>query len=91
MNVALRESYARCRQMARRAASNFYYSFYLLPRGQRRSMYALYAFLRKTDDLGDSERSADVRRRSLVRWRAALEAALHVEGRPFTRADDPGE
>jgi phytoene synthase len=53
--ITVAASYAHCQKLARRAASNFYFSFLLLPREQRRAMCALYAFLRKVDDLGDCE------------------------------------
>lgn len=76
MSNELEASYDHCRRLARRAASSFYYSFLLLPRAKRRSMYALYAFLRHTDDLGDSDEPADMRRRCLRRWRGSLSRAL---------------
>jgi phytoene synthase len=44
-------------------------------------MCALYAFLRRTDDLGDSDGAADVRRRDLQAWRDALDAAWEGEFR----------
>ena len=46
-------SYRFCGALARREARNFYYSFLLLPPHLRRSMCALYAFMRRTDDLAD--------------------------------------
>jgi phytoene synthase len=36
----------------------------------------LYAFSRKTDDLGDSDEPVETRRRALADWRASLERAL---------------
>lgn len=72
----LSASYAYCRRSARRSASNFYYSFWLLPRAQRSAMHALYAYLRQTDDLGDSNEPVELRRVALVRWRRSLERAL---------------
>ena len=83
MNGQSQASYNHCRRLARRAASSFYYSLLLLPRAKRRSMYALYAFLRHTDDLSDSGEPVDVRRESLAGWRASLARAL--EG----QFDDP--
>ena len=50
---ALETSYAFCRQLSRRAGSNFYAGFLLLPKEKRRGMEALYAFMRCTDDLAD--------------------------------------
>lgn len=72
MNDRLEASYRHCRQIARRSASSFYYSFLLLPKPKRMAMCALYAFLRRTDDLGDSSASASERRTALASWRAAL-------------------
>lgn len=59
-------SYAHCQRLARGAASNFYFSFLLLPRDKRRAMCALYAYLRHVDDLADDEdRLAELRNREL--------------------------
>lgn len=74
-------SYAWCERLARRTAGNFYHAFRLLPRQQRRSMCALYAFLRLADDLGDGPWSLETRRAALARWRSALSAALLGEFR----------
>ena len=49
MTDELQASYSHCARVARRAASSFYYSFYLLPGPQRRAMNALYAYLRRTE------------------------------------------
>ncbi len=76
MNRQLDASYAACHRIARRAAKNFYYSFLLLPRAKRRSMCALYAFLRRTDDLVDEEGPVELRRRRLDAWRRSLDRAL---------------
>ena len=75
--TTLAASYRHCQTVARRAASNFYWSFWLLPREKRLAMTALYAFSRHTDDLGDGDRPLDERERSLAEWRRALESALH--------------
>ena len=72
----LRDSYDLCRLTARHAGSSFYPCFFLLPRAKRRAMYALYAFLRHTDDLGDNTAPASARREALSQWRASLAAAL---------------
>jgi phytoene synthase len=77
MHDDCKPSYDHCRQLARRARSNFYYSFVLLPPAKRRAMHALYAFLRRTDDLVDGARSADEGRAALDAWRASLDRALH--------------
>ncbi len=73
---ALRRSYRFCGAVARREARNFYYAFLLLPRERRRSMCALYAFLRHTDDLADEPGPAEQKAQALESWRHALDAAL---------------
>lgn len=81
MQWNLRDSYAHCRQIAKASASSFYYSFLLLPKRKRLAMCALYAFLRRTDDLGDSSDPAATRRRGLQDWRASLASCLAGEHR----------
>jgi phytoene synthase len=76
----IQESYRFCGTVARREARNFYYAFWLLPRSQRRSMCALYAFLRHTDDLADEPGSVAEKGRALDAWRRALDAALAGDG-----------
>ena len=83
MSDRLAASYAHCQRIARGSASSFYYSFLLLPKRKRMAMCALYAFLRRTDDLGDSLDSVADRRRSLEQWRHSLHRA--VQG----QFDDP--
>jgi phytoene synthase len=75
----LAQSYAYCREVARRRARNFYYSFLLLPRPQRDAICAIYAFMRRADDLCDEPGAAQTARQAIARWRSELEAAL--EGR----------
>jgi phytoene synthase len=72
------ESYVWCTRAARSQAKNFYYSFLLLTKPQRRAMCAIYAFMRYCDDLSDDESVTD-RKPSIERWRADLKSAL--EGR----------
>lgn len=74
------QSYRHCRQVARGAASNLAWAFWLLPAEQRRSMDALYAFARRSDDLADEPGSIDDKRIRLGQWRADLEQAL--DGKP---------
>ena len=76
----LRASYDYCVDLSRREAKNFYFSFLVLPPGRRRSMCALYAFLRRTDDLADAPGSRESKAPALAAWRRALDDAL--DGRP---------
>lgn len=75
----LEASYAACRQVARRARSSFYPCFLLLHGSRRRAMEALYAFLRHTDDLGDSARPIAERRNAIAAWRQVLADVLSPE------------
>ncbi|WP_435016022.1 phytoene/squalene synthase family protein [Tundrisphaera sp. TA3] len=81
MSPALWASYDFCRRLSRREARNFYGSFLLLPADRRRAMCALYAFLRRTDDLADAPGLVADRAASLIAWRAGLIDAL-AGGRP---------
>jgi squalene synthase HpnC/squalene synthase HpnD len=76
----LARSYAECRRVAREAASNFYYAFFMLPPAKRDALCALYAFMRLVDDVSDSVGGDSDRQRGLTRWRAALDAAGEVSG-----------
>ncbi len=81
------ESYAACRRIARAAASNFYPAFFLLPRPKCDALCALYAFMRRVDDVSDSPGDLAEKQRALARWRAALDAAL--TGEPTGTSDTP--
>ena len=76
MHRALARSYDYCARLARRRAANFYYAFLILPRDQRRAMYALYAFMRVADDLTDSDQPVEKKWVALQAWRRAYERAL---------------
>jgi squalene synthase HpnC/squalene synthase HpnD len=69
-------SYAECRRIARTAASNFYYAFFLLPRPKRDALCTLYAFMRLVDDVSDSAGDPAAKQRALAAWRAHLDAAV---------------
>ncbi len=74
--VSLDAAYAECRSIARREAKNFYYAFVALPRPRRNAICAIYAFMRKADDLADDESlSLEARRNSLAAWIAQWHAA----------------
>ena len=50
---SLRESFAACHEITRKANSSFPAAFRLLAPARRRAMDALYAYMRVTDDLAD--------------------------------------
>jgi phytoene synthase len=76
MTPAVARSQEYCSRVARARAKNFYYSFLLLSRQQRRAMCSIYAFMRYCDDLSDEP---GANRAAMERWRAEMEDAL--EGR----------
>lgn len=69
-------SYEHCRNLAWVAARNFYYGFALLPAPKRDALCALYAFMRKADDISDSEGNQQKKDQGLKAWRNALDQAL---------------
>lgn len=63
------DAYRYCRDVARREAKNFYWSFRVLPRHKSDAMCAVYAFMRKADDLSDDEsKSIETRRAEMRAW-----------------------
>jgi 15-cis-phytoene synthase len=76
MSDATAESYALCRQIARRTAKNFYYSFLVMPVAKRAAMCAIYAFMRRSDDLADGAANPAIALADLRRWRGQVDQAL---------------
>ena len=46
-------AYSVCRGITRSRAKNFYYGFLVLPKRKRRALCAVYAFMRRCDDIAD--------------------------------------
>jgi 15-cis-phytoene synthase len=67
--VTVAEAYAVCGAIAQREAKNFYYSFRVLPEHKRNAMCAVYAFMRRADDISDDETLPVAERREVMaRW-----------------------
>src|SRR4029077_19247511 len=78
-------AYSVCRGIARREARNFYYAFLVLPTPKRQALCAVYAFMRRCDDITDDPKMPPrVRRQKLEAW---LEALHRVQAGYST--DDP--
>jgi 15-cis-phytoene synthase len=74
--ITLESAYTTCRAIAKREAKNFYYAFVALPEPRRNAICAIYAFMRKADDLADDETlSREQRLRNLEQWQAAWRSA----------------
>jgi 15-cis-phytoene synthase len=78
-------AYSVCRSITRAAAKNFYYAFLVLPTAKRQALCAVYAYMRRCDDIADDFKiPAYERRQKLEAW---LDAFHRTEsGHP---TDDP--
>jgi len=76
MSETVAESYHLCCRIARRTARNFYYSFVVMPPEKRQAMCAIYAFMRRSDDIADGATHPAQATEDLRRWRAEVVAAL---------------
>jgi phytoene synthase len=71
-------AYAACRAIAKREAKNFYYAFVALPKPRHNAICAIYAFMRKADDLADDEsQTREERRLRLDAWLADWRGVCH--------------
>ena len=72
----LHMAYSVCRGITRARAKNFYYGFLVLPKRKRQALCAVYAFMRRCDDIADDP-SLPVRDRhsKLDAWVDAFHAA----------------
>jgi phytoene synthase len=78
-------AYSVCRGITRTNAKNFYYAFLVLPKRKRQALCAVYAFMRRCDDItDDASLSLEERRFKLDAWLDALHRAQ--QGEP---SDDP--
>jgi 15-cis-phytoene synthase len=78
-------AYSVCRGITRANAKNFYYAFLVLPKHKRQALCAVYAFMRRCDDIADDPSlSLEERRFKLTTWLDALHRVQ--QGDP---SDDP--
>jgi len=66
-------------QVTRQSGSNFYFSFFSLPKNQRRAITAVYAFCREIDDAVDAPGAKDPEQ-TIAGWREEL--ARTYESKP---------
>jgi len=72
----LHMAYSVCRGITRARAKNFYYGFLVLPKRKRQALCAVYAFMRRCDDISDDPTlSAHERRQKLDLWVDAFHSA----------------
>lgn len=74
--MKIEAAYTFCRGVAKREAKNFYYAFRVLPKAKSDSMCAVYAFMRRADDISDDEsKTLEERRVEMAAWLADWRAA----------------
>ncbi len=73
-NIA--EAYRECAEITRRSGSSFASTFWMLPKGKRNALHAIYAFFRLADDIADDPEIAGDRTALLARWREELDDAF---------------
>jgi phytoene synthase len=70
-------AYTVCRGITRTAAKNFYYAFLVLPKPKRQALCAVYAFMRRCDDITDDPTlPARDRQQKLDAWLDSFHRAL---------------
>jgi phytoene synthase len=78
-------AYSVCRSITRSEAKNFYYAFLVLPEAKRQALCAVYAYMRRCDDIADDTKlPAYERRQRLEAWLDAFHRS--ESGHP---TDDP--
>jgi 15-cis-phytoene synthase len=78
-------AYSVCRSITRSSAKNFYYAFLVLPAAKRQALCAVYAYMRRCDDIADDFKiPAYERRQRLEAWLDGFHRA--ESGHP---TDDP--
>ena len=83
--LQVRTAYSVCRHIARSAAKNFFYGFLVLPKEKRNAISAVYAFMRRADDISDDPSlSPQQRLEKLNEWVSGLRSV--AAGGP---TDDP--
>ena len=78
MTVADAQTY--CTNLTKQSGSNFYYSFFFLPKARREAMYTVYAFCKAVDSAVDEPPAGSDPKEELRRWRAELD--LVYSGQP---------
>ena len=76
------KAYPNSARIAGASGSNFYWSFFFLPRVKRNGILAIYAFSRLVDDAVDEAESAEKAREEIALWRRRLDLCYGQNGGP---------
>lgn len=82
MEAELRAAYRRCQAETRAKAKNFYWAFITLPRAKRAAIYAIYALLRRWDDIVDSDLLPEEKLQMLKAQREVIRSICDEETPP---------
>ena len=89
MDARTAAAYQFCRDVARREAKNFYWAFRVLPRFKSDAMCAVYAFMRRADDISDDEsKTIETRRAEMTAWLQAWRASRIAGAAGLSDAED---
>ena len=81
-------AYRFCRDVARHEAQNFYWAFRVLPRRKSDAMCAVYAFMRRADDISDDEsKPIEARRAEMTAWLESWRASRASTTSPSLNPD----
>jgi 15-cis-phytoene synthase len=73
MTMTAADAQAYCTALTKQSGSNFYYSFFFLPKARREAMYTVYAFCKAVDSAVDEPPAGSDPKEELRRWRAELD------------------
>mmetsp|Transcript_19166 Transcript_19166/g.32987 ORF Transcript_19166/g.32987 Transcript_19166/m.32987 type:complete len:396 (+) Transcript_19166:185-1372(+) len=82
---SLDEAYKRCADVCSEYAKTFYLGTQLMSPLQAKSVWAIYVWCRRTDELVDGPHASKITPKALDRWEERLDAAF--EGRPYDLLD----
>jgi phytoene synthase len=85
VQFSLPEAYQSCRQVISHYSTSFYWGTQLFPEPQRRAVWAIYCWCRRTDELVDGERAQWATLGMLDQWEYQLEKTF--AGHPTTPED----
>lgn len=73
-HMTAEEAHAYCTAKTKASGSNFYYSFYFLPRFRREAMYTVYTFCHEVDNAVDDPPPGTNPQEQLSQWRQEIKA-----------------
>ncbi len=83
--VSVDEAYELCRQITAEYAKTFYFGTLLMPKEKSKSIWAIYAWCRLTDELVDGAKAQYTTKETLIEWEQQLESIF--AGNPIEDTD----